>query len=148
MILATEHHGADNLVVGTQRHWPAAKATQIGTQAAPLGCQASIAAIPNTCDHVRTPSEPEGVLDCRSAAQIPTGSIMSNLSEAQFVEKLRGTPGRYVFHEMGTYTLREADGSVILKVPKQFVDDLTHAGKLVQYVDRDPRKLFPIPAFG
>ena len=73
---------------------------------------------------------------------------MSNLSEAQFVEKLRGEPGRYVLHEMGIYTLREADGSVILEVPKQFVDDLTDAGKLVQYVDRDPRKLFPIPAFG
>jgi hypothetical protein len=76
------------------------------------------------------------------------GSVMSNLSEAQFVEKLRGTAGRYVFHEKGTYTLRDADGSVILTVPKQFVDDLIHAGKLVQYVDRDPRKLFPIPAFG
>lgn len=73
---------------------------------------------------------------------------MSNLSEAQFVEKLRGTPGRYVFHEMGTYTLREADGKVILEVPKQFVDDLIDSSKLVQYIDRDPRKLFPIPAFG
>jgi hypothetical protein len=49
---------------------------------------------------------------------------------------------------MGAYTLREADDSVIFEVPKRFVDDLTDAGKLVQYVDRDPRKLFPIPAFG
>jgi hypothetical protein len=73
---------------------------------------------------------------------------MATLSEAQFVEKLRGEPGRYVFHEMGTYTLREADGSVILEVPKRLVDDLTGAGKLVQYVDRDPRKLFPVPAIG
>jgi hypothetical protein len=73
---------------------------------------------------------------------------MSNLSVAQFVEKLRGEPGRYVFHEMGTYTLREADGSLIFEVPKQFVDELTDVGKLVQYIDRDPRKLFPTPAFG
>jgi hypothetical protein len=73
---------------------------------------------------------------------------MSNLSETQFVEKLRGERGRYVFHEMGTYTLREADGSVILEVPKRFVEDLADADKLVQYVDRDPRKLFPAPAFG
>ena len=73
---------------------------------------------------------------------------MSNLSETQFVEKLRGEPGRYVLHETGTYTLREADGSVILEVPKQFVDNLTHAGKLVHYVGRDPRKLFPAPAIG
>jgi hypothetical protein len=73
---------------------------------------------------------------------------MSNLSVAQFVEKLRGEPGRHVFHEMGTYTLREADGSLIFEVPKQFVDELTDVGKLVQYIDRDPRKLFPTPAFG
>ena len=73
---------------------------------------------------------------------------MATLSETQFVEKLRGEPGRYVLHEMGTYTLREADGSVILAVPKQFVDNLTNAGKLVQRVDRDPQKLFPIPAIG
>jgi len=47
-----------------------------------------------------------------------------------------------------TWALREADGGVIFEVPKQFVDDLTDAGKLVQYIDRDPRKLFPPPAFG
>jgi hypothetical protein len=73
---------------------------------------------------------------------------MSNLSETQFVERLRGEPGRYVLHEMGTYTLREVDGSVILEVPKQFVDNLTNAGKLVRYENRDPGKLFPAPAFG
>ena len=73
---------------------------------------------------------------------------MSNLSETQFIEKLRGEPGRYVLHERGTYTLREADGSVILEVPKRFVDDLKGAGKLVRHVDRDPQKLFPTPAFG
>jgi hypothetical protein len=89
-----------------------------------------------------------GVLACRSAVQIQREAPMSNLSETLFVERLRGEPGRYVLHEMGTYTLREADDSVIFEVPKQFVDDLTNAGKLVQYVDRDPRKLFPIPAFG
>jgi hypothetical protein len=73
---------------------------------------------------------------------------MANLSKTQLVEKLRGEPGRYILHEKGTYTLREADGSVILEVPRQFVDDLTHAGGLVRYEDRDPRKLFPAPAFG
>ena len=73
---------------------------------------------------------------------------MTNLSETQFGEKLREEPGRYVFHKKGTYTLREADGSVIMEVPKQFVDNLTHAGKLVKHVDRDPQKLFPIPAIG
>jgi hypothetical protein len=35
---------------------------------------------------------------------------------------------------------------VILEVPKQFVDDLTAAGKLVRYVDKDPQKLFPVPS--
>ena len=44
---------------------------------------------------------------------------MSDLSETQFVEKLRAEPGRYIYHEKGTYTLREADGSVILQVPRQ-----------------------------
>ena len=77
-----------------------------------------------------------------------SAGTMSSLSKTQFVEKLRGKSGRYVLDELGTYTLREADGNVILKVPKQFVDDLIHAGKLVQYVDRDPWKLFPTPAFG
>ena len=73
---------------------------------------------------------------------------MASLNEILLVEKLRGEPGRYIYHEKGTYTLREADGRVILQVPRQFVDDLTDAGNLVQYIDRDPRKLFPTPAFG
>ena len=73
---------------------------------------------------------------------------MATLSETEFVEKLREEPGRYIYDETGTYTLREADGSVILEVPKQFVDDLTNTGKLVQRIGRDPRKLFPVPAIG
>jgi hypothetical protein len=73
---------------------------------------------------------------------------MATLSETQLEKKLRGERGRYIYHEMGTYTLREADGTVILQVPRQFVDDLTNAENLVQYVDRDPRKFFPAPAFG
>jgi hypothetical protein len=73
---------------------------------------------------------------------------MTALSEAQLVEKLRGVPGRYILHEMGTYTLREADGIVISEVPRQFVDDLRHAGGLVRYENEDPQKLFPAPAFG
>ena len=73
---------------------------------------------------------------------------MAGLSKTQLVEKLRGVPGRYILHEMGTYTLREADGSVISEVPKQFVDDLRHAGGLVGYENEDPQKLFPAPAFG
>jgi hypothetical protein len=43
----------------------------------------------------------------RAFAASETGGTMSNLSETQFVEKLRGEPGRYVLHEMGTCTLRE-----------------------------------------
>ena len=73
---------------------------------------------------------------------------MATLSETQFIEKLRAEPGRYIFDEMGTYTLREADGCVILTAPMEFVDKLTQAGKLVQHVDRDPRKFFPVPAIG
>ena len=73
---------------------------------------------------------------------------MASLNEILLAEKLRAEPGRYIYHEKGTYTLREADGSVILQVPRQFVDDLTDAGNLVQYIDSDPRKLFPAPAFG
>jgi hypothetical protein len=73
---------------------------------------------------------------------------MATLSETQLEEILRAELGRYIYHEMGTYTLREADGTVIVQVPRQFVDDLTNAGNLVQYVNRDPRKLFPAPAFG
>jgi hypothetical protein len=73
---------------------------------------------------------------------------MASLNDILLVEKLRAEPGRYIYHEKGTYTLRDADGSVILQVPRQFVDDLTDAGNLVQYIDRDPRKLFPAPAFG
>jgi hypothetical protein len=38
---------------------------------------------------------------------------MASLSKTELVEKLRGVPGWYIFHEKGTYTLREADGSVI-----------------------------------
>jgi len=49
---------------------------------------------------------------------------------------------------MGTYTLREADGSVISEVPRQFVDELRHAGGLVRHENEDPQKLFPAPAFG
>ena len=73
---------------------------------------------------------------------------MASLSKTELEEKLRGEPGRYILHEMGTYTLREADGSVISEVPKQFVDDLRHAGGLVRYENEDPQKLFPAPAFG
>jgi len=73
---------------------------------------------------------------------------MAGLSKTQLVEKLRGEPGRYILHEKGAYTLREADGSVISEVPRQFVDELTHAGGLVRHENSDPQKLFPAPAFG
>ena len=73
---------------------------------------------------------------------------MASLTKTELVEKRRGEPGRYILHEMGTYTLREADGSVISEVPRQFVDDLRHAGGLVRYENEDPQKLFPAPAFG
>jgi hypothetical protein len=73
---------------------------------------------------------------------------MASLSKTELVEKLRGVPDRYILHEKGTYTLREADGSVISEVPRQFVDDLRHAGGLVRYENEDPQKLFPAPAFG
>jgi hypothetical protein len=46
--------------------------------------------------------------------------------------KLRAKPGQYIYHEMGTYTLRDADDSVILQVPTQFVNDLIRAGGLVR----------------
>ena len=70
------------------------------------------------------------------------------LSKPELVEKLRGESGRYILHELGTYTLREADGSVISEVPRQFVDELRHAGGLVRHENEDPQKLFPAPAFG
>ena len=35
-------------------------------------------------------------------------------------------------HDMGTYTLREADGTVVAQVPTQFVDDLMDAHKLTR----------------
>jgi hypothetical protein len=69
-------------------------------------------------------------------------------AETQLIEKLRGVPGRYIVHEKGMYTLRESDGNVLFEMPSQFVDDLTYAGGLVQYENRDPQKLFPAPAFG
>ena len=73
---------------------------------------------------------------------------MARLSKTELVEKLRGVPGRYILHEMGIFTLREADGSVISEVPRRFVDDLYHAGGLVRHENSDPQKLFPAPAFG
>jgi hypothetical protein len=72
---------------------------------------------------------------------------MASLSKPELVEKLRGESGRYILHELGTYTLREADGTVISEVPGQFVDDLRPGG-LVRYENEDPQKLFPAPAFG
>jgi hypothetical protein len=45
-------------------------------------------------------------------------------------EAMREKAGRYIHHDMGKYTLRESDGSVIDEVDDIHVDDLMDHGRV------------------